>query len=227
MRFHFDGKIAPLLERVSFIKGDLETILNTFMNWYAYDTDKFKITLHNENFESLVNLAFPFQYPYKLFLVTTKNNWVAAFSNKESGESPNFGILSKSLNTTVVKVTAILKDYDIQTNGWGGGIFEIIDKGEYLRNISLLYDEKWDFQTFGNIQPFEDPNYYNSRFAKNRFTPEILAQYCNNLKIDFFNEEFYLPAGTKAYMIEHIYPPNPQNKPITLEEAQKARGLIK
>ena len=223
MRFPFDGRYAPLMERVSFIKAPIHIAMQAFLEWYTSDRKPLTTHAFQGNFEDLLLRVLPFNEPYQLVFVPTTNGWTAAFTNSELAEGPNFGIVSKFLNCEVVWIQAILKDYDIQVNGWGGGTIEFIDKGECKRIVSLLYDERWDFSTWGDPLPFETPAYYTARYARNRFTPQILQEYAQAVGIDFFNEHYYLPQGTTAYVLEHHY--TTKRNPISLEEARKARGL--
>lgn len=211
------------MELVSFIKAPIDIAMQAFLEWYTSDRKPLTTHAFQGNFENLLLRLLPFNEPNYLVFVPTMNGWTAAFSNRETAESPNFGVLSKHLNCEVVKIRAILKDYDIQVNGWGGGSIEFRSKGERTRHLELLYDEKWNFSTAGEPLEFENPTYYTARYPRNRFTPQILQEYAQAVGIDFFNEHYYLPSGSTAYVLEHNYPH--KHTPISLEEARNARGL--
>ena len=58
----------------------------------------------------------------------------------------------------------------------------------------------------GEVKPFEDIRRYSSRTIQNRFTPEMLDGYLNELDIHAFDPDFYLPSGGEAILIEKVGP---------------------
>src|SRR5262249_42389236 len=53
----------------------------------------------------------------------------------------------------------------------------------------------WVFETSGDIQPYEKPEMYVARRVRDRFTPDLLEEYCRALGIRLFDEHFYGPKG--------------------------------
>ena len=72
------------------------------------------------------------------------------------------------------------------------------------RDIFFSDQDKWELSFYGEPLPFEETETYKERFVKNKFTPEMLQRYLLHFGIDFFNDDFYMPAGSKAYIIERL-----------------------
>jgi hypothetical protein len=87
--------------------------------------------------------------------------------------------------------------------------------------MMLSDQDGWEFDNYGEPLPFEDVEKYKEKFARNRFTPEMLDTYLNECGIDFFNEDFYMPHGSKAYIIEQVRLPFENEVPMSLEEMRK------
>ena len=85
----------------------------------------------------------------------------------------------------------------------------------------MMWDDKWDFGTGGEPLPFEETEKYSEKLARNRFTPEMLDRYLKHFGIDFFNENFYMPEGSKAYLFELKRDLYANEKEMTLEQARK------
>ena len=59
----------------------------------------------------------------------------------------------------------------------------------YERAVYLMNDGgRWEFKTYGEVLPFEEPDRYLSRRLADRFTSEMLDTYCNALGIKVFDE---------------------------------------
>jgi hypothetical protein len=54
---------------------------------------------------------------------------------------------------------------------------------------------RWDFGSTGQVQPFEQTEKYNLKRKTERFTVEMLEQYCAALGIRLFDPDFYGPDG--------------------------------
>jgi hypothetical protein len=75
------------------------------------------------------------------------------------------------------------------------------------------------FETRGDPLPFEQVERYKARLKKDRFTFDMLQDYSKALGLRPFDEDFYMPAGTQAILVERTGLTNVET--ITLSEAQK------
>jgi hypothetical protein len=66
----------------------------------------------------------------------------------------------------------------------------------YERTITVTKEAtRWEFEADGTVQPFERTEKYKERRIKDRFTPEMLEEYCAALGIRLFDPAFYGPDG--------------------------------
>ena len=122
----------------------------------------------------------------------------------------------------MIYVSAWPSKYKRVVNGWGGGVFTYCEGDDQIRHLMLSDQDRWEFDNYGAPLPFEEVEKYREKFARNRFTPEMLDKYLKEFGIDFFNEDFFMPPGSKAYIIEQVRPPYENEKPMSLEEMRKS-----
>jgi hypothetical protein len=209
----YDGKYAPLGEHLCFVKATPSEVLAAFDSWYKklnwggtpYEGYEGKFEIYNVSgtlidvFQSLS----PYDNDLKMALIPTNSEWTAFMSSR-----PGLGLLLNAcgvlLSNPVIIVRSILSDFGKKTNGWGGGAFSISEGFNRIRGISLMMNDfdRWEFNTSGNEQPFEETEKYKERFVKNRFTPDMLDRYLKHFGINYYDENFYMPAGSIATLIE-------------------------
>jgi hypothetical protein len=222
MRFLFDGKYAPLTDMMSFINKPVESVIRAHEQWTTNQTVPIvkKKTEFSGDFEQLLLKSLPFKYPWRDIYFEAKNGWTGHYTNLNT-LSYAANNVARLLNAIMIYVSAIPSDHGRIVNGWGGGAFSYYTGYDQIRHIMLSDQDRWEFDNFGNPFPFENIEKYNERFARNRFTPEMLDRYLNEFGIYFFREDFYLPSGSKAYIIEKIRPPYENERSKTLEEMRK------
>lgn len=92
-----------------------------------------------------------------------------------------------------------------------------------VRSISVAHDgSRWRFDADGTEQDFETPSLYTRRKIRERFTSDMLAEYCAALGIEPFDEEFY---GPSAVLLTSDVPIAPGGKVLRLPEAQAWFGI--
>ena len=170
----------------------------------------------------------------RVLFLRTKGRWTACFDNGVRGGNPStfVGELSQRLKCRGVACGCIpntLTRGDAGKLGtWGAVKFTLFapEKRDLLnieRSVSVINDVRgWTFKTVGTVQDFEQvERYANGRIA-DRFTSEMLEDYCRALGINLFDEEFYGGAGC----ITHSYPWFLPKLPIvTLAEAREQLGF--
>jgi hypothetical protein len=223
MRFPFDNKFAPLMETIGFTESNLDLVLKKYLEWILPQIDEKIVNSktdktwneYNEkmpiihklqcSFEELINASLPFYYPYKIILFETKSNWIGCFENNMTSLIRiNQAAVRIDEHKQSIGVRAWENAFGKRVNGWGGGLFTL-DEGITTKRIIMLSDQdKWEFDEYGEPLPFEDIEKYKEKYARNRFTPEMLQKYLLHYGIDYFNDDFYMPPGSKAYIIEHV-----------------------
>jgi len=80
----------------------------------------------------------------------------------------------------------------------------------------------WEFRATGSPQPFERTEQYLKEKTADRFTSEMLGEYCHALGIDLFDENFYCGPGV---LIRSRFWFLPRPKGISLRDAQIQLGM--
>ena len=81
---------------------------------------------------------------------------------------------------------------------------------------------KWIFETIGEIQPFERVEKYKVKRIRDRFTNDLLEQYCLALGIRLFEAEFYGHSGVLIERLDHL---QAGETALTLIEAKWRLGV--
>lgn len=224
VKFLYNGQYAPIFERVGAIKAPIEDVVKAFVDWAEPQVIKKGNNLSIKRIKGCLEDAFidlqPMFYPEKHVFIPAQNGFTFFTDNRPTAESGRIRILSEALKLPLYHIWANYKIEGKQINGWGGGMFDYSMGFKIIRSVSLLKDLKWDFHQMGEPFPFEELERYNEKLARNRFTPDMLERYCQQVGIDFFNEDFYMPSGSEAIIIETVRPPFPNEKSLTLEEVR-------
>jgi hypothetical protein len=96
-----------------------------------------------------------------------------------------------------------------------------------LRMVRVEFDDEdglEEFEEVGEVQPFEQPEQYLVSRTRDRFTPELLDQYCRALGIRYLDPDFY---GPHAVLLEAAHPPKltPRGGIVSLSLAEAQRQL--
>jgi hypothetical protein len=84
---------------------------------------------------------------------------------------------------------------------------------------------RWVFEQSGEPFPFEQVEKYQERRVRDRFTFEMLKDYLHHLGLAPFEEDFYMPPGSHAWLIQKTGPFTTPGREHTLEEARAAYVL--
>ncbi len=166
-------------------------------------------------------------YPRELLIETT-SSWTTYLDNSVRGTDTTGAIpfLAKMLATRSVSVITIPHTAGTRETARGRyGSLQFQLNGprpnpilNELRSIYLSYDgDRWVFGTAGEPQPFEHLDRYKARRLRDRFTSEMLEEYCRALGIDVFDPTFY---GSRAVLVESAVELPPDALSLSLEEAQ-------
>ncbi|WP_224372651.1 hypothetical protein [Hyalangium versicolor] len=92
----------------------------------------------------------------------------------------------------------------------------------YLRTLYAMNDGgRWVFGQSGEPFPFENLERYQVRRIRDRFTFDMLKEYLLHLGLSPFQEEFYLPQGAPAWLVEKTGPVVHTYKEYTLAQARE------
>lgn len=78
--------------------------------------------------------------------------------------------------------------------------FWLMEKGEDKRVVYAMKDPRWIFYQEGNPLPFENLDYYQNRYIKNRLNQAILLEYLEKLGFCILENDFW--RSEKALFVE-------------------------
>jgi hypothetical protein len=105
-------------------------------------------------------------------------------------------------------LSSLLPLTDVERRRYGMIALEVfgprnIGLRNYVRALNAANDGgRWVFLQTGEPSPFEKLEQYQARRVKDRFTFDMLEEYLHQLGLSPFDEDFYLPAGAPAWLVE-------------------------
>ena len=235
MKYLLDNKLAPLTFNWGFLEADVAAAGAAYQRWQKKILQSVKVTSVDLPLADALRQLEPLDTgSQRVLLQSTRSRWTACFDNGLKGGNPStfVGELSQQMKCRGVTCGSIpntLTKSDARKPGtWGAVKFTLFapEEREYLnieRSVSVINDVRgWTFNSVGKVQDFEQVDRYAARKIADRFTPEMLEDYCRVFGIDLFNEDFY---GGKGFII-HSYPWFlPKLGTTTLAEARRQLGL--
>jgi hypothetical protein len=166
-------------------------------------------------------------------LLATDSEWTACFDNGVAG-AQFVGVVTgmverlrcRGLLVTCIPHTLPARLQDGRGR-YGAVQFHLFapDSGRflnYLRTVDAIHDgDRWFFEADGHVQPFEQPERYGERRIRDRFTPEMLEDYCAALGVRYFDPSFYCPPGCLIELRQLAE----DDRTMSLREAQWQLGI--
>lgn len=229
MKYLLDNQYAPLTFEWGFVQAPLEDVTTAFTDWMATH-HPVTANPYQGALETLLTHLAPLTIESsKHLFVETHSDWVAYFNNNLYGSSEAYApvsILCEIIHCQGVAVTTRPRGFKrIQ----GGGVTFVLFAPEARehRNVERLIElardgGRWSFRTLGKPQPYEDLAQYHNWRTTQRFTVEMLIQYCGALGIELINPDFYGPNGVLMEQIDSQY----LIQSMPLREAQVDLGIV-
>ncbi|MFL5345336.1 MAG: hypothetical protein ACJ8AT_11110 [Hyalangium sp.] len=167
--------------------------------------------------------------------IPTRSAWTAYVSDQWTGTdaaSP-MSVMAWRLSIRCLRVVAVphtlRKNQGVRYGAVMLDVFGPEQPGKlnnYVRAIEVANDGgHWVFEQEGEPFPFEQVERYQARKVRDRFTFEMLKDYLRHLGLSPFEEDFYMPPGTRAWLIQKTGPFTTVGREYTLEEVRAARVL--
>jgi len=167
--------------------------------------------------------------------IPTRSCWTAYVENGWNGTdamSP-MSYMARRLSTQGLRVVAV--PHTLRKHGggrYGAVMLDVFGPEQpgkinnYVRAIEVANDGgRWVFVQSGEPFAFEQVEHYQARRVRDRFTFEMLKDYLGHLGLSPFEEDFYLPPGSCAWLIQKTGPFTTVGREYTLEQARAAHVL--
>jgi hypothetical protein len=231
----FNNKLAPITFSLGFLEAPFQIVIDAYVWWHKELNLTVAINPIVLPLEQALLKLEPLITPHvKRLLLSTQSTWTAYFDNGINGGDPfpPISYLSERLHCRGLAVTCvphtIVREDKRERGTYGAVQFQLFapEPRDFLnieRSIVAMDDGgKWIFETMGEVQPFERVEKYKARRIRDRFTPEMLEEYCQALDIRLFDEEFYGHAGV---LIERLDQAPERGMTLTLTEARRRLDL--
>ena len=236
MKYLLDNKLAPLTFSWGFLEAPVEAVNNSYLSWQKKILHSVKVEAINLSLADALRGLEPLDTgSQRVLFLSTKGNWTACFDNgAKGGNASTFvGELAERLKCRGVTCGAVPNTLTKSDRGklgtWGAVKFTLFapeprQRLNIDRSVSVINDVRgWKFDTLGTVQPFEQVDRYAAKRIAERFTPEMLEEYCRALGIELFDENFYGGPGVLTYSYPWFLPRLPT---FSLIDARKQLGLI-
>jgi hypothetical protein len=80
--------------------------------------------------------------------------------------------------------------------------FACVSNGDEIRTVYTMRDPRWVFYSQGEIQWFEDVEFYKRKIIKTRLNKDILISYCVKLGFDITDDEFW--ESDQSFLVERL-----------------------
>jgi len=208
-----DDRLAPITSDIGFLETDVETAVAAYLEWQDHIRIRHTRVTVEGTLEDLLSRLLPLQAGAKTrsLWVPTVGGWTAYFDNGSDGPDPfpPMSFLAGQLGRQGLRAAAVVDTMDEQTRRgrYGASILEVYgslqeDGSNTVRSICGAHDgDRWTFEAFGEVLPFENPSRYEARRAQDRFPIELLDDYLHALGVHAFDSAFYAP-DRRAVLLE-------------------------
>ena len=166
--------------------------------------------------------------------IPTRSAWTAYVSDAWTGTDAASPMrsMARRLSIRCLRVVAVPHTLRGDQGRYGSVMLDVFGPEQpgkilnYLRSIYAANDGgRWVFGHSGEPFPFEQVEQYQARRVRDRFTFEMLKDYLHHLGLSPFEEDFYLPPSSCAWLVQKTGPFTTAGREYTLEEARAARVL--
>jgi hypothetical protein len=132
------------------------------------------------------------------------------------------GHMAQTLGCRGLRVVAVPHTLQKEKGRYGAVMLTVYGPHPTVRAVSASNDGgRWVFEQSGEPFPFEKVEQYQARKIRDRFTFDMLQEYLRHLGLTPFEEDFYLPEGVPAWLVEKTGPVVPTHREFTLAQVRE------
>ena len=236
-----EDRWAPVTSTMGFLELGAEQAAQAFATWQRGLMAPRGITVGvlpvTGTLEQVLSSLLPLasgETQRELF-IPTRSAWTAYLENGWTGTdavSP-MRYMTRWLGCRSMRVVAVPHTLRKHQGGrYGAVMLDVFGPEQpgtihnYVRALEVANDGgRWVFDQSGAPFPFEQVEKYQARRVRDRFTFEMLKDYLRHLGLAPFEEDFYLPPGSCAWLVQKTGPFTTVGREYTLEEARAAHVL--
>ena len=230
-----DDRWAPVTSEMGFLEARAEYAARAFASWQAGLLARRGITMQVRtvagSLEQVLSALLPLSSPetQRTLFMPTRSPWTAYVDNARGGTDAASPVsyMAQAIGCRGMRVVAVPHTLHKDKGRYGAVMLEVYgpnrtDWLNYLRTIYAANDGgRWAFGQSGEPFPFEKLERYEARRVRDRFTFDMLKEYLHHLGLSPFEEDFYLPEGGPAWLVERTGPVLPTQKEYTLAQVRE------
>jgi len=236
-----EDRWAPVTEEMGFLELDAEQAAQAFATWQrglaTSQGSTIEVLPVSGTLEQVLSRLLPLTGGETLrrLFISTCSAWSAYVSSQWTGTdaASAMSVMAARLSIRCLRVVAV--PHTLRKHGggrYGAVMLEVFGPRQpgqfnnYVRALAAANDGgRWVFEQSGEPFAFEQKEKYQERRVRDRFTFEMLKDYLRHLGLSPFEEDFYMPPGSRAWLIQKTGPATNVGRQYTLEEVRAARVL--
>jgi hypothetical protein len=230
-----EDRWAPVTSNLGFLETHAERAARAFAAWQGglMASRGISVAVHQVpgSLEQVLSALLPLSSPEvrRHLFIPTRSPWTAYVENARGGTdaASAMSYMAEALGCRGMRVGAVPHTLHEDKGRYGIIVLEVYGPQEtdwlnYLRTLHVSNDGgRWVFGQSGEPFPFEKLERYQARKVRDRFTFDMLKEYLHHLGLSPFEEDFYLPPGAPAWLVEKTGPVVPSHKEFTLAQARE------
>jgi hypothetical protein len=230
-----DDRWAPVTSEMGFLELGAEYAARSFAAWQAGLLTPDGVTVKTRpvtgSLESILSTLLPLtdSETQRHLFIPTRGTWAAYFENGWRGTdaASAMSYMAGAVGCRGLRVVAVPHTLRKDKGRYGAVMLEVYGPHQtharnYLRTLYVANDGgRWVFGQSGEPFPFEKVEQYQAQRARDRFTFDMLKQYLSNLGLAPFDQDFYLPEGAPAWLVEKDGPLVRASRAYTLAQARE------
>ncbi|KFE62361.1 hypothetical protein DB31_4071 [Hyalangium minutum] len=235
-----EDRWAPVTSEMGFLAAGAEQAAQAFATWQRGLATSHGFTIEVLSVSGPLEQALSHLLPLsggetqRRLFIPTRSAWTAYVTNQWTGTdaaSP-MRVMARQLSIRCLRVVAVPHTLRGDQGRYGAVMLSVYGPEQpgkisnTVRALAAANDGgRWVFEQSGEPFPFEQVEQYQARRVRDRFSFEMLKDYLRHLGLSPFEEDFYLPPGSCAWLVQKTGPFAPGYKEYTLEEARRERVL--
>lgn len=230
-----EDRWAPVTSELGFLEMNAEGAARAFASWQGGLLAPRGITVKVSPVLGSMERAFSALLPLnnaerrRHLFIPTQGPWTAYVDNHWQGTdaASAMSYMAQAQQCRGMRVVAVPHTFCKGKGRYGAVMFELYGPRQthWLNHLRTLYATNdgghWVFGQSGEPFPFEKLEQYQSRRVRDRFTRDMLTEYLLHLGLSPFQEDFYLPPSSSAWLVEKTGPVVPAQKEYTLAQARE------
>ena len=235
-----EDRWAPVTSTMGFLELGVEQAAQAFATWHRELMTPRGISVEvlpvTGTLEQVLSRLLPLTSGERRrhLFIPTRSAWTAYVADQWTGTdaaSP-MSTMARRLGIRCLRVVAVPHTLRGDRGRYGAVMLDVYGPKQpgklhnYVRALGASNDGgRWVFDQEGEPFPFEQVEKYQERRVRDRFTFEMLKDYLRHLGLAPFEEDFYVPPSTCAWLIQKTGPFTTPGREYTLEEARAAHVL--